>query len=585
MFGLLATLATPLSGQIKMDLAMSTFIGAEAFDRAQGMTRDAAGNIYLAMNTQSANLPTTAGVVGAKYAGNQDAYLAKYSPDGKQLLWATYLGGPAEDRGYGVQLGPDNSVYLVGITKSRLFPTTPNSAGTRYHGGESDFFVAKFSSEGNLQFSTVLGGSGRDWSRGNFFVDEQGVAYVGGETDSPDFPTTSGALQLHLAGGSDGFLIKLSPDGSHIDYSTYYGGTGDEATYSGVYVSPTDKSIYFAGYTKSSDFPVTPNALQTKYGGGCDCELGDAFVARVNAEGNQAIFSTYLGGPGGDGVAKNDGLTVDAQGRVIVVGQAGAGFPVTKGASQAEFGGGLADGFVSILSADGRRLLGSTLIGGSDIEEPSGVDVDSWGNVFVSGNTMSEDYPVTNNAFQRDFRGGETDMMFTVFSPDLTEALYSTLIGGSGQGTFGDRGRSLKVVDDHLVVFSGDTDSADFPLLDARQTQFGGVADGALLEWSFLYPGDANGDLIFDSNDLIQVFAAGQYEDAIVGNSDWSTGDWNFDGDFTSGDLVTALQLNSYNAAPGARPVVPEPASGLLLLLGLGAAAAGHRARRRRSQL
>src|SRR5690606_3483810 len=103
----------------------------------------------------------------------------------------------------------------------------------------------------------------------------------------------------------------------------------------------------------------------------------------------------------------------------------------------------------------------------------------------------------------------------------------------SGTG-FGDRGRSLKLVDDHFVLLSGDTNSPDFPVVDAWQSDFGGVVDGAVMRWSLLRPGDANGDLVFDTADLIQVFAAGQYEDGVAADSDWSTGDWNDDGEFTS---------------------------------------------------
>ena len=304
----------------------------------------------------------------------------------------------------------------------------------------------------------------------------------------------------------------------------------------------------------------------------------------MTADGSSFIFSTLLGGPGDDGVAKNDGLHVDDQGHIILIGQAGAGFPVTPGASQSTFMGGYVDGFVSILSEDGSQLLNSTYIGGSGWEEPSGVDVDSFGNVYVSGNTRSTDFPTTADAFQREFAGGEADMIMSVFSPDLTDVLYSSLIGGSGpvgQG-FGDRGRSLEIVDDHLVILSGDTNSEDFPLVDPTQRQFGGVADGALLRWSFLRPGDANGDLLFDSSDLIQVFSAGQYEDGIAGDSDWSTGDWDNDGDFTTSDLVVALTRNTYVTEPAATSSVPEPAAGLLLWLGVACCLGRYRVASRR---
>jgi hypothetical protein len=555
-----------------MDLLSSTFVGAEAFDRAQGMVTDAQGNIYIHMNTTSKNLPTTPGVIGPTASGDQDAYLAKYSPDGKQLLWATYLGARGEDRGYGVQVGPDGSVYTVGITKSKQFPTTGNAAARYYQGGSSDFFAAKFSPDGQLIYSTFIGGSEEDWSRGNFVIDQNGAAYIGGHTQSPNFPTTPNAVQKDYRGGWDGFLVKLSPDGSQIEYSTYFGGSGNDATYSGVQVSPIDGSIYMAGMTNSPDFPVTSNAYQTTYGGGVgQIDLGDGFVVKLSPDADEVLFSTLLGGPGNDGIAKNDGLKLDAEGRAVVIGQGGEGFPVTPGASQSTYGGGLTDGFVSVLSADGSQLLNSTLLGGDQWEEPSGIDIDSRGNIYLSGNTGSSDFPTTANAYQRQYGGGQTDMMLTVLTPNLRDVLYSSLLGGSGQQGFGDRGRSLVILDDNTLLLSGDTNSADFPLQNPIQPDFGGVADGALLRWLFRRPGDANGDGLFDSTDLIEVFALGQYEDSIVGNSTWESGDWDFDGEFTTGDLVTALQLNQYESDAAAIGVVPEPSSVLLAALALAA--------------
>src|SRR5690606_11277798 len=142
----------------------------------------------------------------------------------------------------------------------------------------------------------------------------------------------------------------------------------------------------------------------------------------------------------------------DPQGRPVVIGQGGEGFPITSRAAQSEYGGGFADGFVSILSADGSQLIHSTLLGGDQWEEPSGIDIDSLGNIYLSGNTSSADYPTTANAFQKSYGGGETDMMLTVLSPDLSTMLYSTLIGGNGQEGFGDRGRSLVIIDEKTLL-------------------------------------------------------------------------------------------------------------------------------------
>jgi beta-propeller repeat-containing protein len=444
-----------------------SFFGGGLYERAQGITATHNGNIYIAGHSSS-DLATVFGTGQAGYAsqraGGPDAYVAILSSDLTQVLAWTFFGGSVEDRAYSVVVDSSDRVWIEGFTDSADLPTTDGSAS---HGGR-EIFIARFSPDlQQLQFATLIGGSHDDHPRGSFFVDALGNSYVGGSTASHDFPTTPGAFQVHHAGGLpvddlDAFVIKVSPTGQ-ILWSTFLGGSGNDSTFSGVQVF-SDGSVYVAGMTNSADFPTTPGAYQKTYGGdlGAAPHLGDAFVARLSPNGDHLIFSTFLGGSGDDGGAANDGLELDALGRAILAGQTSSkDFPTTSGAFRRWIHESGDDGFVSKLSADGSDLLASTYFGGSDFEEPSGVAVDPYGNIYVSGTTASADFPVTPDGDDRVFGGGPGDVMLCKFAPDLKHLIHSTYIGGSGASGFGDRGRALALDDRGAIVLGGDTDSPD----------------------------------------------------------------------------------------------------------------------------
>ena len=258
----------------------STFFGGGVeeppTEEIPGVRVDAEGSIYVGGHTRSPNLPVTEGSFQANPGGESDAFLAKLSSDASRVLYATYLGGNrhefAEHRLF---LDQDGTVLLVGATASPDFPTT-EGAFQRRLGGQSDGFLAKLSADGKkLLFSTFFGGSGRD-----FLLmptpDAEGNIFVVGSTGSPDLPTTPDALQRNYGGGeADGVLALFSPDGAELIYATYLGGSGDELIRS-LALGPRGE-MYLVGKTSSKDFPVTPGAFQTKYGGGDS----DAFVVEL----------------------------------------------------------------------------------------------------------------------------------------------------------------------------------------------------------------------------------------------------------------------------------------------------------------
>ena len=222
-------------------------------------------------------------------------------------------------------------------------------------GGNYDAFVSKFDAQGaNLIYSTYLGGANYDHAIG-IQVDEHGSVYLAGITRSPDFPVKH-ALQGALAGAANGFVTKLSPSGSELVFSTYFGGHGFDQI--SALAIDHDDAVYVAGSTNSLDFPLTSNAFQTQCDGGFHLGfcIGDAFVAKLDFQGRKLIYSTYLGGAGYDLAA---GIAVNERGEAYVAGQAGSSDFPTKNPYQGSLLG-PGDAFISELNVAGSDLISST---------------------------------------------------------------------------------------------------------------------------------------------------------------------------------------------------------------------------------
>src|SRR5215211_7415324 len=242
-------------------LVYSTFLGGTQGESADDLTLDAAGNAYLTGLTASTDFPTTPGAYDTTYSGGQtDAFVAKLNAAGSALVYSTYLGGAATD--FGREVVPDSSgnAYITGRTESGDFPTTAGAYDTSFNGVQ-DAFVAKLSPAGSaLVYSTYLGGTGDDGST-DMVLDGTGAAYVTGEADSADFPTTAGAYDTSLNGVQDAFVTKLNAAGSALGYSTFLGGADDDGG-SGIALDGTG-AAYATGSTRSPDFPTTAGAYDT----------------------------------------------------------------------------------------------------------------------------------------------------------------------------------------------------------------------------------------------------------------------------------------------------------------------------------
>jgi hypothetical protein len=254
-------------------LVYSTFLGGSGLDSAGDIAIDSGGNAYITGNAQ-AGFPITAGAFQTVFNGVSDALVTKLNATGTALVYSTFLGGSGNDGANGIAINEAGNAYVIGFTDSSNFPVTPGAFQTT-KGAGLDAFVTEVSTAGNaLAYSTYLGGDGSDFGS-DIALDAAGNASVVGLTGSTDFPTTTDAIQSASGGNNDAFITRLNAAGTGLVFSTYLGGSnGDNGT--SVFVDAAG-SIYVTGSTGSADFPTSPGAFQTLFGGGSS----DAFVTKV----------------------------------------------------------------------------------------------------------------------------------------------------------------------------------------------------------------------------------------------------------------------------------------------------------------
>jgi hypothetical protein len=190
-------------------LDYATFLGGNNYDGGSSIAADGSGAAYVTGQTSSSDFPTTPGAFDTTYNGSSDAFVAKLNAAGSALDYATFLGGSSGDAGSSIAVDGRGAAYMMGLTASDDFPTTPGAFDTTYNGSEYDAFVAKLNAAGSaLDYATFLGGSSRDEGEG-IAVDGSGAAYVTGSTFSDDFPTTPGAFDTSGNGHCDAFVVKL----------------------------------------------------------------------------------------------------------------------------------------------------------------------------------------------------------------------------------------------------------------------------------------------------------------------------------------------------------------------------------------
>jgi len=399
---------------IDPELVYSTYLGGNDDDWGYGIAVDVSGSAYVTGTTYSTDFPTL-----NPYQTDQDdndTFVTKLSPGGNSIVYSTYLGGYGWDCGNDIAVDGSGSAYVTGTTYSTDFPTlNPYQTDQPYE----DVFVTKLSPGGNsLVYSTYLGGSYSDGGHG-IAVDSSGSAYVTGYTASTDFPTVNPYDGSYNGGYEDVFVAKFSQAGNSLVYNTYLG--GDDGDWGcGIAVDGIG-SAYVTGWTYSTDFP-TLYSFQT------DQAYVDVFVTKLSPGGNSIVYSTYLGGNSDDW---GYGIAVDGSGNAYVTGSTySTDFPTLNPyqTDQADY-----DVFVTKFSPGGNSLVYNTYLGGNDGDRGYGIAVDGNGSAYVTGVTLSTDFPTINpyqayqaydDVFVARFAGGAPPV---AISPNDTTILVCSL--------------------------------------------------------------------------------------------------------------------------------------------------------------
>ncbi len=466
---------------IDPSVVFATFTGSTADNWGFTATYDPQGNFYAGGTVYSVGYPTTTGAFQTVFAGGGsgggngllfDMGISKFTPNGTSLIYSTYIGGTDNEQPHSLIVDAQDNLVIAGRSYSSDFPVV--NAFDPSHNGGADIVVAKLNPSGTgLLGATYIGGSLDDGvnissiftavtglkhnygddSRSEVITDNAGNIYVAASTTSTDFPVTANATQSSHQGQQDGVVFKLTPNLSTLTWSTYLGGTSDDAAYV-LALSPNASRVYVAGGTASSNFPVTSATLWPSYMGG----TADGFILRFQNSGSYNLErGTFIGQANYD---QCYGIQVDNQNEVYAMGQTiGGTFPVTPGA----YANPGSSQFVIKLDSNLSNIVYSTVFGSSNPNvtniSPVAFLVDTCEQVYISGwggnlalnggNTFN--MPVTPDAAQSSTDG--SDFYFIVFSRDVTSLLYATFYGGVGLGEHVDGGTSR--FDRNGVVYQG----------------------------------------------------------------------------------------------------------------------------------
>lgn len=470
----------------------STYLGGGGADEAFDITVDNEGHIYVTGVTPSVNFPPENAIKPTCVTcqtGGYEAFITKIKPAESGALsvdfstfWGSDVHGNTEGRGIDIDLA--KNIYVVGITSSNNFPTTPNGHQPLFQPFTStNGFLTKFSADGSLMlYSTYLMGNNVDEAN-DVAVDDDANIYVTGATGSTNFPFLNG-YQSYNTGVFDGFLMKFgsmkTPTAYKLVYSTYFGGyTDDIATNIAL---DSAGNAYLTGSTQSRDLPWTwyndgfpvHNGFQLVHGGGTDAFVMKMDPTKIGAA--SLLYSTFLGGNNQENATvRVGGIAVDIRGDAYVTGTTGsANFPIwpTTGphpAYDSTVSG--YDAFVTKVSPDqvgSASLIYSTFLGEAGVEHGYDIAVDLNGRAWVTGTTESVNFPLAGCAFTD---GPSVDGFITALNSRGSALFFSTYLDGNGADTI----YAIAVDESSVAHVAGSTNSTDFRLQNAYQVNLGGT--------------------------------------------------------------------------------------------------------------
>lgn len=402
-------------------VVFSSFIGGVTgdggVDTGRAIAVDAAGFVYITGTAAEPSFPTTPGAADTVFGPGyrlKEAYVTKIAPGGGSLVYSTFLGGEGDDLGAAIQVDGAGIVTVAGDSGSFDFPVTPGAYNPGF--GGSDVFAVRLSADGSsILYATSFGGSSTEYCRG-LGVDASGSIFLAGETWSSDFPTVPSAIDTSLGGSFDGFLARISSDGTSLVYGTYLGGPLNDRV-NGLAVDSGGFATV-AGNTQGG-IAVTAGAFDPTFNGGGDYGY-DGFVTRVAPAGTALVYSTYLGGTNDDYL---NGIAIDATGAAYVTGRSESSDYPSVGPQPSPPSGAA---IVTKIAQDGASLIYSTRIAGGS--EGTAIAVDSDGSVATTG-YASTFFVTTPGAYQTQL-AGQYDAYLVRLHPSGASLEYATLFGG-----------------------------------------------------------------------------------------------------------------------------------------------------------
>jgi gliding motility-associated-like protein len=431
-------------------LVFATFTGSTADNWGMSASYDNQGNGYTSGICFGKGYPATLGAFQQTTNDtlNFDIVVSKFNSTGSNLLFSTYLGGSINEAPESIIVDNNNNLLVLGHSYSSDFPITTGAYDISQNGG-SDIIVTKFNATGTaLLGSTFIGGSGDDGvnysddegtlgslkynyadnGRGDIILDNNNNIYIASCTESTDFPSTAGCLQNANKGMQDGCVFKLNTTLTSLTWSTYLGGSANDAAYN--LAVDNNNSVYVTGGTESLDFPVSPGALNSSYGGNID-----GFLIHISSGGNAILQSTYIGTSDYD---QSYFVQLDKANNVYIYGQTSGNYPITTGVYSNANSGQFIHAFNPTLSSTLFSTEFGTGKGTPDIV-PSAFLIDKCSNIYISGwggaligynnsTSSTTGMPVTANAIQPGTDG--MDFYFLVLQKNASALWYASFFGG-----------------------------------------------------------------------------------------------------------------------------------------------------------
>jgi hypothetical protein len=390
----------------------ATYYGGSDIEYGQNTVTDTSNNVYLSGNAYSTSGIASGGFQNTFGGGLEDAYLVKFNAAGNRV-WATYYGGTDNDEGNRLATDYMNNVYITGTTLSSSSIASGGYQNTI--GGGQDGFLVKFNASGNRIWATYLGGSSNDNSY-DVTTDNSDNVYIAGRTNSSAGIASGGFQNSYGGGTSDAFVAKFNSTGN-LQWSTYYGGSGDDEGF-GVIVDSFG-NVYLSGTTNSSS-GIASGGFQNTLGGSYD-----NFIVKFDASGNR-MWATYYGGTGLD----NGGfVNLDLSGNIFLSGNTASTSGISSGGFQNTYGGGSNDAFLAKFSPSGGRLW-ATYYGGSGNESCGYLTVGKSNNVYLAGSTASGS-SISSGGFQNTKVGSSN--LFLVSFDAAGNRLCATYYGQGGE--------------------------------------------------------------------------------------------------------------------------------------------------------